>query len=260
MTTISGLYEGVVGHTRIAPREHRLRYRVFFLYLDLDEVAALDRRLALFSAGRFNLVSFAERAHGDGSGRPLKAQIEAELAKAGLAYGGPIRLLAMPRILGKGFNPLTVYFCHRRDGTLSAMLYEVNNTFGERHSYLIPAAEDHGMVRQHCQKAFYVSPFMDFDLAYAFRVRPPGETVQVAIDVSDTKEMVLSANFLGRRRRLTDVNLLKAWATHPWMTLGVFAAIHVEALKYWLKGGKLRPRPAAPERRVTVVGEAKLAA
>ena len=259
MNFVSGIYEGVVSHARVKPREHRLAYRIFMLCLDLDEVGRLDGRLGLFSAGRFGLASFHERDHGDGSGRPLKAQIEAELAAAGLAYGGPIRMLCMPRILGRGFNPLTVYFCHRRDGALSAILYEVNNTFGERHGYLIPAG-DAGAVRQACGKEFYVSPFMDFDIDYQFRIRPPGETTMVAVDCHDAKGLVLAASFLGRRKALTDWNLLRAWIGHPWMTVGVFAAIHVEALKYFLKGGKLRPKPAAPARRVTVVGQAKLAA
>lgn len=260
MTFVSGLYEGVVSHTRVKPREHRLSCRIFMLYLDLDEVADIDRKLGLFSARGFSLTSFHERDHGDGSATPLKAQVEAELAAAGLAYGGPIRMLCMPRVLGHGFNPLTVYFCHRKDGALAAILYEVKNTFGERHAYLIPATDAGGMVRQTCGKEFYVSPFMDFDLAYAFRLRPPAETAMVAVDAHDAKELVLAASFLGRRRPLTDWSILTAWLTHPWMTLGVFAAIHLEALKIWLKGGKLRVKPPAPARRVTVVGQAKLAA
>lgn len=153
----SGLYPGVVSHTRIKPRRHALRYRIFMLLLDLDELDALDRGLKLFSLGRFNLTGFDPRRHGDGSATPLKQQVEARLAAAGIAHGGPVRLLAMPRILGGGFNPLTVYWCHRPDGALSAILYEVNNTFGERHSYLIPA-EDAPVVKQACDKGFYVSP------------------------------------------------------------------------------------------------------
>ncbi|HET6970048.1 MAG TPA: DUF1365 family protein, partial [Phenylobacterium sp.] len=137
----SGLYPGVVTHARTRPRRHALRYRIFMLLLDLDELEAADRALRLFSLGRFNLVGFDPRRHGDGSATPLKTQVERQLAAAGIAHGGPVRILAMPRILGTGFNPLTVYYCHRPDGALSAILYEVNNTFGERHSYLIPAPE-----------------------------------------------------------------------------------------------------------------------
>ncbi|MCR5874476.1 DUF1365 family protein [Phenylobacterium sp. J426] len=249
---ISGLYPGVVTHARTRPRAHRLRYRVFMLLLDLDEVDALDRGLRLFSAGRPNLIGFEPRRHGDGSDRPLKAQVEGLLRDAGLAAGGPVRMLTLPTVLGHGFNPLTVYFCHGADGALSASLYEVTNTFGERHSYLIPAREA-PVMRQGCDKDFYVSPFMDMDLAYAFRLQPPGETVRVFVDANDAAGPVLQAGFVGRRAPLTDAALLRAWLTHPWMSLGVLAAIHWEALKIWLKGERLRPRPAPPRRAVTVV-------
>lgn len=261
----SGLYPGVVSHTRMKPRRHALRYRIFMLMLDLDELEALDRRLGLFSLKRFNLTGFDPRRHGDSSATPLKQQVEAQLAAAGIAHGGPVRMLAMPRILGTGFNPLTVYWCHGADGALSAILYEVNNTFGERHSYLIPAPE-HGrtpgsaVVKQACDKGFYVSPFMDMGLKYVFRVRPPGEQVQVLVDVDDADGRVLATGFVAQRRDLTDRNLFRAWLTHPWMTVGVLGAIHWEALFIWLKGEKIRNRPAKPGWPVTVVTPAKLAA
>ncbi|HKP79379.1 MAG TPA: DUF1365 domain-containing protein [Phenylobacterium sp.] len=255
----SGLYPGIVSHTRLKPRRHSLRYRIFMLLLDLDELEALDQALKLFSLQGFNLVGFDPRRHGDGSAMPLKQQVEAHLAAAGISHGGPIRMLAMPRILGGGFNPLTVYWCHRPDGALSAILYEVNNTFGERHSYLIPA-DDAPVVRQACDKGFYVSPFMDMDLTYAFRVRPPGDQVQVLVDVDDAEGRLLATGFVAGRQELTDRNLARAWLSHPWMTLGVLAAIHWEALFVWLKGEKIRQRPPKPAWPVTVVTPAELAA
>jgi uncharacterized protein len=254
----SGLYVGRVSHTRVKPRKHALAYRVFMLLVDLDELPALAR-LKTLGVGRFNLFGFDPRRFGDGSGTPLKAQVEATLAAAGIAHGGPVRMLAMPQILGRAFNPLTVYFCHGADGALSAILYEVNNTFGERHSYLIPAPNA-ALVKQACAKQFYVSPFMDMDLSYAFRILRPEERVLVAVDTSDADGLVLAASFSGERRPLSDGQLLKAWLTHPWMTLGVVAAIHVEALKIWLKGEKVRVRPPAPAQAVTVAPQAKLAA
>jgi len=252
----SALYPGVVVHARTRPRKHRLRYRVFMLLIDLDEADALDRRLRLFSLGRANLVGFDPRRHGDGSGRPLKDQVADVLAEAGIEGGGPIRILTLPTVLGHGFNPLTVYFCHRADGVLSAILYEVSNTFGERHGYLIPAKalrDGGGLIRQGCDKDFYVSPFMDMDLSYAFRIRPPGADVVVKVDARDVQGLVLAASFAGRRVDLSDGALLRTWLAHPWMTLGVLAAIHWEALKIWLKGEPLRPRPPRPARPVTVV-------
>jgi DUF1365 family protein len=255
----SALYVGRVSHRRLKPRAHRLAYRIFMLLIDLDELPALAR-LKRLSIGRgWNLLGFDPDWFGAGSDRPLKAQVEALLGEAGLACGGPIRMLAMPRVLGHAFNPLTVYFCHGPDGALSAILYEVSNTFGERHSYLIPAP-DAAVVRQSCAKAFYVSPFMDMDLAYAFRIVTPGEQVLVAVDVRDAEGLVLAASFAGERRALTDAELVRAWLSHPWMTLGSLAAIHWEALLIWLKGERVRRRPPKPDCAVTVVSREKLAA
>jgi hypothetical protein len=255
----SGLYAGKVSHRRAKPRAHSLAYGVFMLLIDLDELDQLKGLKRLTIGRGFNLLGFDPARHGDGSGRPLKAQVEALLAEAGLAHGGPVRMLAMPKVLGHAFNPLTVYFCHAADGALSAILYEVNNTFGERHSYLIPAP-DAGVIRQGCAKDFYVSPFMDMDLSYQFRILRPAERVLVAVDVHDADGLVLAASFAGERRELTDANLLRAWLGHPWMTLGSLAAIHWEALIIWLKGEKIRVRPRRPEHAVTVVPKAKLAA
>ncbi len=254
----SGLYTGLVSHARVKPRPHRLAYRIFMLLIDLDEAPAL-RGVKTLGLGRFNLFGFDEARHGDGSGRPLKAQVEATLADAGIDHGGPVQVLTMPQILGRAFNPLTVFFCHRPDGTLSAILYEVNNTFGERHSYLIPAA-DTAKVEQAIAKDFYVSPFMDMDLSYAFHIRRPAETVKVVVDSHDADGLVLAASFLGKRSELTDGALIRAWLSHPWMTVGVVAAIHVEALKIWLKGEKIRHRTPETGHRVTVSPEAQLAA
>jgi len=251
--TASGIYAGVVTHVRLRPRPHRLRYRIFMLLLDLDELEGLDTRLKRFAVGRFALTGFSPKDHLDHTGRDLRGQVEAILADARLEGGGPIRLLAMPRILGGVFNPLTVWFLHRRDGALSAVLYEVRNTFGESHSYLIPAApQGEEVLTQSIDKGFYVSPFMDMDLTYAFRIRPPGERVAVSIDVSDAEGRVLTAAFAGERREMTDSNLMAVWLERPMTSLGVLAAIHWEALWMWLKGEPIRRRPAPPASPVTL--------
>jgi len=258
----SALYPGLVAHRRLRPRAHALRYRIFMLLLDLDEGPALTRGLRLFGFDAPGLMSFQTRDHGDGSETPLKVQVEQHLARAGIACGGPVRLLCMPRVLGGVFNPISVYFCHRPDGVLSAILYEVNNTFGDRHSYLIPVAADASgeVVRQKAEKVFFVSPFMDMELTYAFKVRPPGQGetdgVAVSIEVADAKGLLLSASFAGQRQPLDDRRLLATWLAHPWMTLGVMGAIHWEALKIWLKGERIRPRPRAPQNPVTLTPQA----
>ena len=251
----SGLYEGTVTHRRVRPRTHHLRYRIFQVLLDLDELPQLHSRLRLFSRNRFNLFSFHDRDHGDGRG-DLRAYVAGVLAAAGIAFdGGAIRLLAMPRVLGYVFNPISLYFCHDRSGALVAILYEVNNTFGQRHSYLFPIAPGAGPVVRHgCAKAFYVSPFMRMDMDYAFEVAPPGQGVATTIHGSDADGLLITAAFAGQRVELTDGALLRAFFGHPLLTLKVVAGIHWEAVKILLKGIRMTRRPPAPDRAVTVAG------
>ncbi len=255
MTFRSALYVGSVIHRRLRPRAHRLRYRVFWMLLDLDEIDHLSSTLRLFSHNRLNAVSFHDVDHGDGSSMPLRDQINDHLRAAGIeTNNGHVRLLCMPRLFGYVFNPLSVYFCYRADGSLAALLYEVHNTFGERHTYLIAVEPNAGpIVVQQCQKVLHVSPFMDMDLQYAFRVAVPGEHVSVAIDTTDQDGRVLVAALSGKRVTATDAALLGVMATHPALTLKVIAAIHWHALRMLLKGFTLRPRPEPPSNSVTVI-------
>jgi DUF1365 family protein len=253
----SGLYSGVVTHARFRPRVHKLRYRIFMLLLDLDEASDLGSTLRLFGHNRRGLVSFHDRDHLTGDDRPLREQVEAELAAAGLdLQGGPIRLLCMPRVLGFVFNPISVYFCHGPDGALGAILYEVNNTFGQRHTYLIPVRPDDvsdGQVEQSCDKAFHVSPFMDMAIRYQFLTAAPGDEARLIVNGSDAEGPMIATAFRGQRTPLTDRAILRAFAAHPLLSLSVLAAIHWEAVKMLLKGLRLRPIPPAPGRPVTVV-------
>jgi DUF1365 family protein len=239
---VNAIYAGYVAHAR--PGKHRLRYRVFMLALDLDEIDAKDARLRFFSHNRANLLSLHDRDHGDRIVAPIKPQIEAKLREAGIAWtGGRIVLLAMPRLFNYVFNPLSVYFCWRSDGSLAALAHEVSNTFGERHFYVLPPREEDGAIRQTCDKAFFVSPFLDMGLRYEFRITPPGDVVRVAMTVKSGEDVALTASFTGAYHALTDANLLRAWASHPAMTLKVIAGIHWEALKMWVKGIRFVGRP-----------------
>jgi DUF1365 family protein len=252
---LSALYVGAVTHQRFAPRRHRLRYAMFQMLFDLDETPALSRRLRLFSHDRFNLVSFHDRDHGDGRAGPLRGWVEDTLRQAGTPIdGGKILLLCMPRILGHVFNPISIYFCHRGDGALAAMLYEVNNTFGERHSYLIPVPEPpDGPIRQSCAKAFHVSPFMGMAMTYDFLITRPGDTLATTVHGKDPAgALLIAAAFAGARRDLTDPALARLLVTHPLLTLKVVAGIHIEAVKLFLKGVRLQPHPPAPREPVSV--------
>ena len=256
----SCLYVGAVVHKRLKPRTHHLTYRVFSLLLDLDDLPALGRSLRVFSHNRFNLLSFFDRDHGPGDGTCLRSWVERQLAPAGIGLdGGPIRLLCYPRVLGYVFNPLSIYFCHRSDGRLAAILYQVNNTFGERHSYLIPVDPDEdGVLRHRCRKRLYVSPFIPMEAMYHFRIRPPGDRLAVSIRETDAEGPLLYAATTGKRRPLTDRELLAAFIRFPLMTLKVIGGIHWEALRLWRKGVPLVPRPAPPERPVTIAPQTSL--
>ncbi|MCS6625494.1 DUF1365 family protein [Roseibacterium beibuensis] len=239
MSQASALYAGGVVHQRLRPRRHRLQRRVFWLLLDLSEIDGLARGLRLFSRNRWNLFAFFDRDHGDGSGRPLRDQVEARLAAIGVDLaGGAVRLLTMPRVLGFVFNPISVYYCHAPDGRLAALSYEVTSTFGERRWYDLAVApgDGDGLFRQTCAKTLYVSPFLDMEMRYRFRGAAPAERVGLTVGCDDAAGPLLTASLWGGRRPLADRALAKAALAYPLMTLNVVASIHWEALRLWLKG------------------------
>src|SRR5450631_4251384 len=185
MISRSALYVGAVMHRRLRPTVHQFRYRAFWLLIDLDELPALTARLRLFSHNRFNLFALHEADQGDGSATQLRIQAERHLSEAGIDIaGGSIRLLCMPRTLGYSFNPISIYFCHRPCGKLAAIIYEVHNTFGERHAYVCSVEPKTGEIRQNSRKVFHVSPFMDMDLDYGFRLNGPAEHIAIGIHAS----------------------------------------------------------------------------
>ncbi len=250
--TVSALYTGLVTHRRSRPAAHFLRYRVFMMLLDLDEAPSLNKRLRLFRFDRRGLLSFHQKDHGDGAPGGLRAWAETHLRAAGLPTGGAIRVFCMPRVLGYAFNPLTILFCHAPDGKLRATIYEVNNTFGQRHAYVLPVEGRQDMVAQECEKAFHVSPFMDMDLRYRFRICPPHEDISVGIQVLDSQGILLAASFNGDRRALTDRAMLREILAMPLQGAKVLAGIHWEAAKLWVKGLKLRPAPKLPASPVSI--------
>jgi len=232
----SALYRGDVVHTRLRPKRHSLGYKVFCLLLDLDELEALSGRFALLGIERAGLFSFRQSDHGDGR-LPLMQWAAERLAEAGIGYdGGRIELLCYPRLLGFVFNPLSVYFCHCRDGRLAGILYEVHNTHGERHTYALPASGDERVVRHAARKQFFVSPFMPMECTYRFRIIAPAERVGISILEDDAEGLLLTAGFSGRREELSNRALWRVFASYPLMTLKVVAGIHWEALKLLAKG------------------------
>ena len=255
MNLSSALYRGNVMHRRLRPKRHRLAYKLAMVLLDLDKLGALDRRLRLFSLDRFNLFSFRPCDHGDGSTVPLRRQIEQQLNAAGIrAEGLKISLLTMPRLLGFAFNPISLYFCADANGELVAVLYEVNNTFGQRHTYLLEVGTQSGaVIDQDAPKRLHVSPFMAMDQHYAFRLVPPGERLALGITSRNEAGPLLSAVLDLQREPLSDAALLRTFTAMPLMTFKVVAAIGWEALKLWLKRVPVHKLPPAPTEPLTVV-------
>ncbi|CAL77667.1 conserved hypothetical protein [Bradyrhizobium sp. ORS 278] len=240
------LYVGEVMHARMRPTTHRFQYRVMSLLIDLGRLDEANRQSALFGVNRRALYSFHESDHGRRDGSSLLAYAQACAADHGVDLtGGRVLLLCYPRLLGYVFNPLSVYFCYRHDGSLALMIYEVRNTFGEINPYVLPVAPGElteAGLRQEQDKTFYVSPFIDMAMRYHFRVMPPGDNVKLRILETGADGPLLAATFFGRRRSLTSRSLLAAFGSLPLVTLKIFGAIHWEALRLWIKGVRLVPR------------------
>jgi DUF1365 family protein len=242
----AALYFGDVMHARLKPVGHRFTYRVMSLLIDLDRLAEADRQSNLFGVNRAALYSFHEADHGRRDGSPLRDHVRRCAAERGIDLsGGRLLLLCYPRLLGFTFNPLSVYFCYRADGELALIVYEVRNTFGEIHSYVLPLSRGEisaAGVRQQQEKLFYVSPFVEMAMRYHFRITPPGEHVRLRVLETDREGPLLAATFSGQRRELTTTSLLRAFCALPLLTFKIVAAIHWEALRLWLKGMRLVPR------------------
>lgn len=253
----SALYLGRVTHVRRFPRRHGFAYGVWYLLVDLDELPELDRRIPGFTVDRPGPVSFRTRDHGPRDGSPLRPWIEGHLAGAGIDLeGGAIRILCFPRVLGCVFNPLSVWFCHHRDGTLRAIAYEVANTFGGRHTYLAPVDPPlaaGASARHRFDKELFVSPFIDRAARYDFTARTPDERVSVVVRESVAQGHVLTATLSAARVPLTGTTLARAFFGYPLVTVKVIAGIHWEALKLWRKGAPYRRHEPTSAPPVTVV-------
>jgi len=230
------------------------------MLVDLDELPSLHKELTFFSHNRFNLFSFWDKDYGGGIDTPLAQYSRNTLREAGLDLAdGSVKLLCYPRLFGYAFNPLSVYYCYNPADELKAIIYEVSNTFGERHSYLIKVDQDGNRpVRHSCKKDFYVSPFMDMDATYHFRITPPTNRVTVFIDQHDGEGSLLKACFSGHSKALSDKFLMSLLLRYPLMSVKVIGGIHWEALKLWRKGLKIFARPAPPENPITYVNTRSL--
>ena len=227
------------------------------MLLDVDEIGELDRRLRLFSRGRFNAMSFFDTDHGEQTPDPLRQQVERHLraASGSTSMAAPSDPVHAAHFRLRLQSAEHLFLLSSRWTALAALLYEVRNTFGERHYrlHLIPVEQSGGTIRQSCDKCFYVSPFMDMRMRYEFRVVPPARNVSVVVSAGDAQGPTIVASLAGRREELTDAALLRLLLRMPFLTLKVVGAIHWHALKMWWKGFALKPRPPKPAWPVTTV-------
>ncbi|WP_421693076.1 DUF1365 domain-containing protein [Aestuariivirga sp.] len=245
------LYHGEVVHRRISPVRHELRYKVFNLFADVDRLEETASALRLFSYNKPNLFSVMDRNHGPGDGTPISTHAWS-LVRA--AEGGKevsrIFMFCYPSVLGYVFNPLTVYYAFDEDDRLRLMIYEVNNTFGGRHSYVVPVGDS---LSQTAPKHFFVSPFNAVEGHYTFHFTAPADKMALGIALSANGNPVLNAYVSGTRAPLADGALLRSFLGVPFLTFKVIGAIHLQALRLWWKGLRLIRRPAGPNHTIDIL-------
>ena len=247
---------GVVRHTRLRPARNAFEYRVFFVLLPMRTMARHPELVAL-PRNRRGLLGFFDADHGDGRDDSLQ-WIDELLRREGLDdVDGEIWLQTFPRVLGYVFNPVSFWYCHRADGGLAAIVAEVNNTFGERHCYLLRPQPDQRNLRWgdelRARKVFHVSPFCQLDGGYRFRflrtTGARGEHIVARIDHDDAHGPLLLTSIAGALEPLTRASLRRAFLAHPMHSVGVITRIHWQALRLWLKRVPFVSQPSSSQPR-----------
>lgn len=240
------LYNGHVMHARVRPVRHQFRYPIFFIGLDVDQLPASRWWLGINRPG---LTSFHCANHGDGSDKPGQ-WLRGLLQQHGLgAINGRIELHCFPRVLGYHFKPVSFWYCHDRSGELRAVLAEVNNTFGERHCYLLQAvagAVISGDTELMAQKVLHVSPFCEVRGFYRFRFREQDGRRSVYLDYHDDDGLLLVTSMHGIPQPLGMTALLRAFIAYPWQSLAIILRIHWQALLLFFKRVPWFSKPGAP--------------
>ena len=245
----SCIYEGQVKHGRRQPVEHAFRYRVFMMFLDLDEVDDVFRGRWFWSTKRPALARFRRGDHLGDEARPLKDEVLDLVEKdTGLRPAGPVRLLTNLSYFGFCFNPVSFYYCYAPDGeTLEVIVAEVNNTpWGERDMYVLPAAQHTGSgpaMRFRPRKKMHVSPFMPMNVDYDWSFIDPGERLSVFMANDIDGNRVFSASLLLNRRTISTGSLARVLVVYPFMTLKVLGGIYWQALRLWWKRTPLYVHP-----------------
>lgn len=242
MNRRSGLYRGHVTHRRLVGPDHGFRYALYMCLLDLDELGELDRRLRLFGHRRRRPVAFHEADHLGGGAAPLREALEALFEREGARWpGGRVELLTHCRVLGYVFNPISLFYCYDASDALAAVVAEVNNTFGDRHPYVLPVEGGRAVWRR--KKLMHVSPFFSMAGSYHFELPAPGPRLEAVVDLTRDGRTELAARLSLERQPLDDAHLARALVRYPLVTLKVIATIHWQALRLWAKGAPFWSQP-----------------
>ena len=236
---------GEVRHRRLRPVDNAFAYPTYFLMLPMRLLRA--QPCEALHRNRRGLLSFHDRDHGDGRADAL-AWVDELLLREGVHdASGEVWLHTYPRVLGYVFKPVSFWYCHRRDGTLAAVVAEVNNTFGERHFYLLDGPGLAWGRELRARKVFHVSPFCAVQGLYRFRFMRTADRTVARVDHDDEGGALLQTSVSGRLQALTPASARSAFFGMPLMTLSVVARIHWQALRLWLKRVPFFAKPAAPE-------------
>ena len=236
----SCIYTGLITHKRFKPKKHFFSYKAFSLFIDLNEIEDLNKKINFFSYNKFNILSFYNIDHGPRDGTSLNKWVKKNLIKAKINLkDGSIKLLCFPRFFGYVFNPLSIFYCYDKKSNLKAVLYEVKNTFNEQHTYVFKSNSKSNLIIHKCRKKFYVSPFIEMKTFYNFRLSKPKKKIDILIKQTDFAGPLLMARQVGKRLKLNSYNLFYQFLKHPLMSFKVIGAIHFEAFRLWLKGVKL---------------------
>ncbi|WP_082568066.1 DUF1365 domain-containing protein [Pelomonas sp. Root1217] len=246
---------GAIWHRRLRPVEHAFRYRSYFLLLPLRSLR--QQPCAALNRNRWGPLSFQDRDHGDGGDDAL-AWFEQLLQSEGIADAdGEVWLQTFPRVFGHVFKPVSFWYAHRADGSLAAVVAEVNNTFGERHAYLLAGPELGWGRPSQARKVFHVSPFCGVSGEYRFRFErlttAEGQPARMVarVDLHDTLGPLLQTSVGGALAALTPANVRRALFGMPFMTLGVVLRIHWQAARLWIKRVPYFTKPTAPQNFVS---------
>jgi DUF1365 family protein len=243
----SAIYTGTVWHVRDEAPAHAFSLRVWFLLVDLSELDALHRDVPLLGIDRARPVELRCRDHFRGRGRTLRERLVSSLSAHGLAApDGPCQVLTQGRAFGQVFNPVSFWWCRRADGALHAAVAEVNNTFGDRHAYVLDAKDGvpgaSGLVFT-TKKRMHVSPFFDLRGSYRFEIGEPGDTLELGADLTLEGRPRIRAGFRGVREPLTAATLARRAATMPLMPWAIWTRIHTRAISLWRMGARYHRRP-----------------